>query len=79
VDFATTQLHWWVRYANGHTTIVQTARAAANGPVHAKNKKVSVGSMPNGSATIGILQPLQHDMSRNFAWYVTVGEVEAES
>jgi hypothetical protein len=32
-----------------------------------------------GVWSIGLLQPSQHDMPRDFAWYGTVGEVEAKS
>jgi hypothetical protein len=38
----------------------------------AKNKMASVGSSHNGSATIGRLQPTQHDMLRDNS------ELEAE-
>jgi hypothetical protein len=44
----------------------------------AKNKIASVGSARNDCVTIGILQPSQHNMPRDFARYATVGEVEAE-
>jgi hypothetical protein len=40
---------------------------------------VSVGSLHNGCATIGILQPSQRNMQRDFARNATVGEVEAKS
>jgi hypothetical protein len=46
--------------------------------VHAKNKMASVCSLRIGCATIGILQPSQRDMPRDFAQYATVGEIEAE-
>jgi hypothetical protein len=43
-----------------------------------KNKMASVGSSPNGCATIGISQPSQRIVPRDFAQYATVGEVEVE-
>jgi hypothetical protein len=43
--------------------------------VCAKTKMVSVGSSRNGCVTIGISQPSQRDMPRDFAQYATVGEV----
>jgi hypothetical protein len=60
-----------IQYVNGRTTIAQTARAAENGPETCgslqKKQMVSVGSLLNGCATIGILQLSQHHMPRDFA------------
>jgi hypothetical protein len=47
--------------------------------VQAKNKIASVGSSRNGCTTIGISWPSQHNMPKDIARYVTVGEVDAES
>jgi hypothetical protein len=47
--------------------------------VRAKNKMASVGSLQNGCATIGILQPSHRHMPSDFAQYAPVMEIEAES
>jgi hypothetical protein len=48
--------------------------------VRTKKKNLArIGSSHNGCATIGILQPSQRDMPKDFVLYATVGEVEAYS
>jgi hypothetical protein len=47
--------------------------------VRAKNEVASVGSSRSSCATIGISQPLQHDMLSDYGRYATVREVEAKS
>jgi hypothetical protein len=46
--------------------------------VCAKKKMECVDTSRNGCATIGMSQPAQCDIPRDFAWYATVREVEAE-
>jgi hypothetical protein len=67
-------------YANGRTTIVRTSRAGENRPQTfgrlRKKKMASFGSLCNGCATIGILQPSQSNVP-DFARDATVREIEA--
>jgi hypothetical protein len=46
--------------------------------VRAKHKMVSVGSLCNGCATVGISQLSQYDMPRDLTRYTPVREVEAK-
>jgi hypothetical protein len=67
----------------GRTIIAQTARAAKNGSQTCgsgeKNKMANVSSSGHCLCDLGILQPLQRDMPRDFARYAKVGEVDPES
>jgi hypothetical protein len=47
--------------------------------VCAKNKMANVGSSRHCLCDLGISQPPQRDMPRDFARYAKVGEVDAES
>jgi hypothetical protein len=47
--------------------------------VRAKNKMANVGSSCHCLCDLGISQPPQGDMPRDFARYAKVGEVDAES
>jgi hypothetical protein len=46
--------------------------------VHAINKMANAGSSCHCLGDLGISQPPQRDMPRDFARYVKVGEVDAE-
>jgi hypothetical protein len=47
--------------------------------VRTKNKMVNVGSLHYCLCDLGISQPPQHDMPRDFARYAKVGEVDTEA
>jgi hypothetical protein len=47
--------------------------------VRAKNKMANVGSSRHCLCDLGILQPPQRDMPRDFARYAKVREVDTES
>jgi hypothetical protein len=78
-----TRFLWQLRYANGRRTLCELPELWNMGhklvAIRANNKMASVGSSRNSCATIGISQPSQRYMPRDFAWYATVWEVEAES
>jgi hypothetical protein len=46
--------------------------------VHAKNNMANVGSSRHCLCDLGISQPPQREMPRDFARYAKVGEVDAE-
>jgi hypothetical protein len=47
--------------------------------VRAKNKMANVGSSRHCLCNLGISQPPQHDMPREFAQYAKFGEVDTKS